>query len=592
MIAMSSKGDQQTAYRGRVRSGCLTCRSRKVKCDERRPVCNNCTRLKRTCVYKPRQSRQRLNEDQNPVVPLSASQSHRSGDDRKNEEETPTPPICWSLSNGLDTIITSDALTFSGGTTEQPWSPNQHPFLSPDNAKAKVTAQLGQTLQAQPTSATPRHNELGEDSPSALISRDIELTTTIDILAAGDISHQSSFSYFIDNLELPPITIYDCTNWADMKRYVVDLGASNSALSSAIIALTMLHKAVVYRLPFSKALSLYHSTKKAYTDIMEVESQEFEIILVTTFLLYLFEFIHYDTNPILRVPHDGFLKGLKIWSESSLNRSLLSSRLILWMRLLHIITIRGGGRTLIAESVINLFPAHGTAMTDLPPLTNNPMDTSTYLFQLLSVPIFDVYCQLQAISAEIAGLSHYHRSRITGTDQEEVVAGIAEIKSRLRSIWESRSTTQRQLPQDIRANLAPKIAEPIISLVGVCSAAYHAEFIEMGRVLGDPVTENIDSKQAMTHVRDLVEGEWNAFDGPKLSAGYLRPLFLYAIECIGRQDTDWAVEQLEKIKSPICRSDFFATFARELTEAQIRKERRVTSKYFCISCFGVPPPYL
>jgi hypothetical protein len=32
-------------------TGCLTCRKRKVKCDEAKPVCSRCTRLQRQCVW-------------------------------------------------------------------------------------------------------------------------------------------------------------------------------------------------------------------------------------------------------------------------------------------------------------------------------------------------------------------------------------------------------------------------------------------------------------------------------------------------------------------------------------------------------------
>ena len=35
--------------RRRTRSGCVTCRDRHIKCDERVPVCNNCLRLRRVC---------------------------------------------------------------------------------------------------------------------------------------------------------------------------------------------------------------------------------------------------------------------------------------------------------------------------------------------------------------------------------------------------------------------------------------------------------------------------------------------------------------------------------------------------------------
>ncbi|KAJ5909123.1 hypothetical protein N7495_001805 [Penicillium taxi] len=37
----------------RRRTGCLTCRARKVKCDETKPSCSNCDRLRISCVYKP-----------------------------------------------------------------------------------------------------------------------------------------------------------------------------------------------------------------------------------------------------------------------------------------------------------------------------------------------------------------------------------------------------------------------------------------------------------------------------------------------------------------------------------------------------------
>lgn len=39
---------------GRTRTGCLTCRHRRKKCDERRPVCVGCTRNKLTCSWPTR----------------------------------------------------------------------------------------------------------------------------------------------------------------------------------------------------------------------------------------------------------------------------------------------------------------------------------------------------------------------------------------------------------------------------------------------------------------------------------------------------------------------------------------------------------
>lgn len=34
----------------RTRTGCLTCRKRRIKCDERKPHCFNCERSKKLCL--------------------------------------------------------------------------------------------------------------------------------------------------------------------------------------------------------------------------------------------------------------------------------------------------------------------------------------------------------------------------------------------------------------------------------------------------------------------------------------------------------------------------------------------------------------
>ncbi|KAF8242977.1 hypothetical protein K440DRAFT_590254, partial [Wilcoxina mikolae CBS 423.85] len=35
--------------RKRTKTGCLTCRKRRIKCGEERPTCNNCIKSKRVC---------------------------------------------------------------------------------------------------------------------------------------------------------------------------------------------------------------------------------------------------------------------------------------------------------------------------------------------------------------------------------------------------------------------------------------------------------------------------------------------------------------------------------------------------------------
>lgn len=490
--------------------------------------------------------------------------------------------------------ILPDPFRLDGATNHSRLGAIQDPFLSPDSSAVDVTSRLQNALRRQnEMSNVADDTGLGTTSPSTLISLDIKLTTTMDMLRAREVPLQTSFSFFVEMVDSPSITPYDSVNWERMKLEMVELGISNAAIASTILAVSALYKGQLYQLPLSKALSLYNSSKSTYEKLLNDDSQDFDTTLAATFLLCLFESIHYEIAPILKEPAEIFTKRLKAWAEDESSHSERSSRIIVWLRLLHVTSIRGGNMGLISDSICNLFPNYRTGLPNLKPPLNNPSNASTDLYLMLSTPLFIFYVQLQMISGDVAKLTHYHRSRTTGMDQEEIVQQLTQVKSQLRALWEECLGTQSQSPEDLRAYLAPKIANPMITLIGICTAAYHAELVELDRVLGDPVTESPYSKQAMRRIRKIIDGDWNAYDlEGKLNPAYLRPLFLYAIECMDHDQTQWAIGKMGKIRDPICRSDFFVAFAKALSDAQFRNGRRVTTKYFCIWYFGVSPPFI
>lgn len=59
----------------KTRTGCVTCKARRVKCGEERPICNNCRALNRTCFYRP--------------TPQSVR--HSSSDDGDLDSSSPIP---------------------------------------------------------------------------------------------------------------------------------------------------------------------------------------------------------------------------------------------------------------------------------------------------------------------------------------------------------------------------------------------------------------------------------------------------------------------------------------------------------------------
>lgn len=111
-VAPSSVAAQKPKSRSRL--GCFTCRKRKKRCDEKKPVCNACTRLKLECVYpvpgQERKNRKRkrdqcsaeeldgLSEDGNDakiVVPETKSKSHADGNNTNQQQalmESPSSP--------------------------------------------------------------------------------------------------------------------------------------------------------------------------------------------------------------------------------------------------------------------------------------------------------------------------------------------------------------------------------------------------------------------------------------------------------------------------------------------------------------------
>lgn len=598
--------------RGRVRTGCLTCRSRKVKCDEAQPACRNCTRLERQCVYQLRRVRR---ETAAPPLVAGSPSSRAGGNRPKSTTESPlwsltrlhpgglTVPISHASPSSTASRTSNTDLSPSLSRLQVPGlSPRTDPFEHPDRLIVNVTARLERALEDRrrhqqpgspgPDGASPDGEAGGKvDEPSSLISRDIELTTTMDLLASCGETAQVK-SLFMELVECPGITPFDTINWDLVKQHMVYASESCATITAGIAALATLFKGQAYSMPLSRATALLRVAQCSFEELLCDHTRDFGHCLIAVFSMCLFDLVHRgESEPFFKTPSKLLLDRLSAWAQHSETHSDLSRRLVAWLRILQVVTMRGGGSGLMAESVCTLLPVHEGALQGLAPPGGQRADISTHFHEVISAPVFDFYYRLQLLSGEMARLTHYHRSRTTGADQREVVKVVSQIKTQLRSLWNSRPAVQRQTLEELREQLAPKLAKPIVRLVNVCNAAYHAEFVEIDRLLGDPVSQFTDSREALRAIRDIVDGECES-TSTDLNPGYLRALFLYAIECMDKEENQWAVQKISQIQTPIYRSKFFAAFGKELADAQIRKERRVTSMYFCLWYFRIPPPYL
>ncbi|KAK4227428.1 transcriptional regulatory protein moc3 [Podospora fimiseda] len=88
-IAMSG-GRHKKEIKRRTKTGCLTCRKRRIKCDEGHPTCNNCKKSKRECLgYDPI-----FKQQQGPasIQPAPSSQPSTPATTIPSSATTPTVP--------------------------------------------------------------------------------------------------------------------------------------------------------------------------------------------------------------------------------------------------------------------------------------------------------------------------------------------------------------------------------------------------------------------------------------------------------------------------------------------------------------------
>ncbi|KAJ6049648.1 uncharacterized protein N7446_007025 [Penicillium canescens] len=392
-------------------------------------------------------------------------------------------------------------------------------------------------------------NATESSSRFELTSQHILLTLAMD-LGPTELPTQSSYSYFMEKVESPILCPFDSFNWRRIKIHVAQLGFQETSVAISILAVQALYRAQADRLPMSHAMSLYQAAATEFESISRNDTVDFNIVLAVFFLLSLSVVTLPNEDSLALRELDGpFVTRLETWILTH-NRSPISLRIGAWLQFLDTATKRAGNPGLLPEPVSSLLQRHVMHPPSLSPLEHD-QNAANVLYDTVSAPLFDFYLELQKISNRVADLSHYRRSRITPTDQAEVTEISKGLKTHMSSLWEARPGPLRLQPGELRDNLSPTIADQLIALAGVCMAAYLAEVVALGRTLGDPPFASTEAIQAMSKMRDLIEGDWNTSNGGALNPGYLRPLFVYAIEGLSKEETLWAVNRLRQIKNPL-----------------------------------------
>ncbi|KAM7207136.1 hypothetical protein V8F20_002402 [Naviculisporaceae sp. PSN 640] len=134
-IALSG-GRHKKEIKRRTKTGCLTCRKRRIKCDETHPTCNNCKKSKRECLgYDPI-----FKQQQGPAAIQPAPNSNQ----QQSQQPPPQPPSV------PQTLASTPTPTIPSSVT-------QHPAYQPPVVPSSYPASLPSNVAFEsPAASTPQ----------------------------------------------------------------------------------------------------------------------------------------------------------------------------------------------------------------------------------------------------------------------------------------------------------------------------------------------------------------------------------------------------------------------------------------------------
>ncbi|CAI7610435.1 hypothetical protein PCG10_003600 [Penicillium crustosum] len=171
----------------RTRSGCFTCRSRRIKCDENRPLCERCRKGSRDCVYPSPTASSSSKASSRTTAKSRAGRPQSRGSDSstKVESETLSPLQPIIDEEEPDSAVSESRPSPASATTTS----------QPDLRKSQSAQSLGKH-RTRPTSDASSSTKEQSSSPSAGSPRFESIS-----VRSGSVGH--STTELLNNARLP-----------------------------------------------------------------------------------------------------------------------------------------------------------------------------------------------------------------------------------------------------------------------------------------------------------------------------------------------------------------------------------------------------
>ncbi|KAJ0425403.1 hypothetical protein BJY00DRAFT_180006 [Aspergillus carlsbadensis] len=524
----------------RRRTGCLTCRSRKVRCDEAKPTCENCTRLRLHCVYgnvivteiggseRPTQSRTRARSSTSSTT----QDAEELGSPRENVDEN-------ANARHLRTITQHNEHTGSGFETGQlrhdihlPPQQQQH-ILSPGVLPAQdfsIPFDMLGFIGEITSDFQQKHLDLANRGaigpaigtldggifqderqmawhPDEMV--DMAVLPETDScspqrpLSGGEIWEEQLLEHFRQSE--PPPTIFGPVGleWGYVRDMMLAQSDDCQALLLAIYCYSDMHKAWIDGTQW-KSGPAYHT--RASVEIQtclleEINESLLKRVFASALLLMLAELISPDGwRPATPFLHTSYLL-LQRFHHRTASWTSLPHLIASWVSLLDIKALVAGrdGDPLADLGMLKSKPSNETTSMTSPqpnevkedhnqdpdPLLTIP---SYLITSSITLPAFTFFLQTQQLIRRIVVIDLHHRTRGTVSDEFEVLQIAHTVSADLESLWNTRpqildiySSTGAE-ESKLHELLAPKVAVSIVRTFRTYVANFLALFVYLHRV--------------------------------------------------------------------------------------------------------------
>ncbi|GIJ99804.1 hypothetical protein Aspvir_003807 [Aspergillus viridinutans] len=575
----------------RRRSGCLTCRARKVRCDEAKPICANCTRLRLGCVYKtivpaavPRQANGRTtavtgnptaNTFQRPDASYFRTVLRPDGQQAYRPPQTADASQLRSVDNAATSPGPFDMLGFMSEITSE----LERKHLDLTNGLSEFTNAT--SAKASDDTANVPHTDRSMSWDSSVYSKGTQSQSPATEgmwLETGAAYEEHLLAYFLNSE--PPATIFGPVNleWKYVREVIVAQSGDFQPLRNSIYCFAEVHKAIREGSQPNSA-STYHqqASLEGQSYIFEhVDEPTLVKVFTTVFLLMLSESL---SSPDLGRHGTSFLHSAylllqrfpdQIQSWTGFGRLVVS-----WVSLLDVKSLIAGrdGDPLIelgslaelsTEQNESSGAASGQSSTSSGIMDDRPIDKKVSEDYLLSKPGYLVYdaivgpafrffVRAQQIIRRIVCIDLHHRSRGTLGDEFEVLQIAHRVGADLETLWNCRPPVLDvyDRPEELLDSLSQSVADEVCRTFRQYVANFLAIFIYLHRVAFAiyPRTDRVN--RAVDQIIQLATAE-SASTQRHLPVSFFWPLFIAGLEgtLIQRR---WIVQEMQRMVA--CDSD-------------------------------------